>query len=56
MPNCEKFENIKQTLNNSEELTDIKNNPVVKATILSVVKSIPIIGELIDSSMDMCLT
>lgn len=53
MPNCE---NIKQSLNNSEELADIKNNPVVKATILSVVKSIPIIGELIDSSMDMCLT
>lgn len=56
MPNCEKIENIKQKLNNTEELADIKNNPVVKATILSVVKSIPIIGELIDSSMDMCLT
>lgn len=56
MHNCEKIENIKQSLNNLEELADIKNNPVVKATILSVVKAVPILGELIDSSMDICLT
>lgn len=56
MHNCEKIENIKQSLNNSEELADIKNNPVVKATILSIVKAVPFLGELIDSSMDICLT
>lgn len=56
MSNCEGFKNLKQTLNNSDELSDIKSNPVVRATILSVVKSIPILGELIDSSMDIYLT
>ena len=56
MHNCEKIENIKQSLNNSEELADIKNNTVVKATILSIVKAVPFLGELIDSSMDICLT
>lgn len=54
---CEKeFDTVKQELINIEELTAIKNNPVVKATILSVLNSIPIIGKLIDSSMDTLLT
>lgn len=56
MHDSEKLEIIKQSLNNSEELADIKNNPVVKATIISVIKSVPILGELVDSSMDICLT
>ena len=36
------FENTKMALYNAGEIKDIKNNPVVKTTILSVLKSIPI--------------
>lgn len=50
------FENIKLSLHNAEQLDDVKKNPVVKATILSFVKAIPILGELIDSSIDVVLT
>ena len=56
MKNSDKFESVKQSLNNSEDLADIKNNPIVKVTILSVLKAIPILGDLIDSSLDNCLT
>lgn len=50
------FENIKSDFYNAEQILDIKANPVVKATILSVLTSIPIIGELIDGTIDAVLT
>ena len=56
MKKSDKLEKIKQSLNNSEDLVDIKNNPIVKVTILSVIKAVPILGDLIDSSLDNCLT
>ena len=43
-------------MQNAEAAIDVKNNPVVKSTILSVLNSIPIIGELIDSSIDSYLS
>lgn len=50
------LENNKIELYNLEQLENIKNNPVVKSTILSVLKAVPLIGELIDSSIDSLLT
>lgn len=50
------FENTKMALYNAGEIKDIKNNPVVKTTILSVLKSIPILGELLDETFSVALT
>ena len=52
----EQLENSKSILNNIQQCSDIKDNPVVKATILSVLKAIPVIGELIDSTIDVVLS
>ena len=46
----------KRELYNLEQLKNIKDNPVVIATIFSVIKSVPIIGDLIDSSIEYTLT
>ncbi len=56
MDKHEEFENAKLSLQNAEAVIDVKNNPVVKSTILSVLKSIPLFGELIDSSIDVYLS
>lgn len=56
MSNNEKLENVKMTVYNAEQLEDIKNNPVVKATILSLLKAVPMIGELLDGTIDAALT
>ncbi len=48
----EDLENIKFSLHNSEEITDVKHNPVVKVTMLSWLKLIPVLGELIDDTVD----
>jgi len=52
----EEFEIVKLDLNNIDKVKSVKKNPVVKATILSVLKVIPIIGELVDSTIDVFLT
>ena len=53
---CEKeFDTVMQELTNVEKLVAIKNNPAAK-TIISVIKTIPVIGELLDSSTDTLLT
>lgn len=52
----EDLEIVKLDLNSIEQVKDIKDNPVVKATILSVLKKVPIIGELADSIIDIILT
>ena len=56
MNNNEKLENVKMTIYNAEQLEDIKNNPVVKATVLSLLKAVPVIGELLDGTIDTALT
>ena len=48
----EKLENAKLSLYNSGELEKIKHNPVVKSTMMCLLKSIPILGELIDGVFD----
>ncbi len=55
MNNVEDFENTKLSLINSKQLEEIKNNPATKATILSVIKAIPVLGELIDGTIDASL-
>lgn len=52
----EDFEMVKLDLNNIEQVKNVKDNPVVKATVLSVLKKVPIIGELADSTIDIILT
>lgn len=52
----EELEIAKLNLYNAEQVKSVKNNPVVKATILSVLKAVPIIGELIDGTIDVLLT
>jgi DNA-binding MarR family transcriptional regulator len=52
----EELEIVKLDLNNIDQVKSVKKNPVVKATILSVLKAVPIIGELIDSTIDVFLT
>ena len=55
MSNIEDLESTKHSLINSEQIEDIKNNPATKATILSFVKAIPVLGELIDGTIDASL-
>lgn len=50
------LDTVKISLHHAEQLAEIKANPVVKATIMSVVTSIPIIGDLIDGTIDTLLT
>lgn len=47
----EEFEEKKLELQNIESIKDVKNNPVVKSAI-SLIKSVPFFGEIIDSSID----
>ena len=56
MNDTETFESAKLSLQNVNSVIDAKNNPVVKSTILSVLKSVPLFGELLDSTIDSCLT
>lgn len=55
MSNIEDFESSKLSLINSEQLEEIKNNPATRATILSLIKAIPVLGELIDGTIDASL-
>lgn len=46
------LEQIKIELHNIDEMADIKNNSVVESVLMTVIKSVPIIGDMIDSSMN----
>lgn len=48
----EQLDVLKASLHNANELVDIKNNPVVDSLLLPTIKAIPIIGDMIDSSMN----
>ncbi|MBK5261061.1 MAG: hypothetical protein JJE17_00630 [Peptostreptococcaceae bacterium] len=52
----EDLEKAKLSLYNAEYAEDVKNNPVVKATIVSLLKAVPILGELLDGTIDITLT
>lgn len=48
----EEFEVAKAELHNGNEMADIKSNPVVDSLLMPAIKTIPIIGNMIDSSMN----
>ena len=48
----EDFEQIKSSLQSVNELIDIKGNPVVTAGVAGVVGKIPVIGDLVNASID----
>lgn len=48
----DKIDDIKNNLKNVNKLKDIKGNPIVQSTLLSPLKAIPIIGDLIDSTTE----
>ena len=52
----EDFERNKKQLQKIEAIKGAKDNYLIKSTVTEVVKSIPIIGSLIDSSIDATLT
>lgn len=51
----EDMEIKKIELQNANDLLDIKGNPVVDGVLLSFVKAIPIIGDMVDSSINSIL-
>lgn len=48
----EEWELAKVALENVEVCADIKSNPVVKSVLIPMMKEIPVIGNMIDSSMN----
>lgn len=48
----EELEHAKSSLAVINEMMDIKSNPVVDSVLMPVIKAVPVIGEMIDSSMD----
>lgn len=49
------LENVKLSLKNTNILKDVKENPVVSSVLLAPIKAIPVVGELLSSSMDKSL-
>lgn len=54
MDSKEMIESVKQDLQNADTVIDIKHNPAVSA-IISCVKKVPLIGDLIDDSLERIL-
>ena len=48
-------ESVKLSLENINDLRDVKENPVVSSVLLAPIKAIPVIGDLLDSSIDKSL-
>lgn len=48
----EDIESVKLSLQNINDIIDIKENPVVASVLMAPVKAIPILGDLIDSSLE----
>lgn len=48
----EEWELAKVALENVEVCADIKSNPVVESVLIPMMKEIPVIGNMIDSSMN----
>lgn len=46
------LEQAKIELCNINEMADIKANPVVDSILMPVIRSVPVVGDMIDSSMD----
>lgn len=48
----EELELTKVSLKNANDYADIKSNPVVESVLMPIVKAVPVIGDMIDSSMN----
>ena len=48
----EELELGKVSLKNANDYADIKSNPVVESVLMPIVKAVPVIGDMIDSSMN----
>ena len=48
----EELELAKVSLKNANDYADIKSNPVVESVLMPIVKAVPVIGDMIDSSMN----
>lgn len=48
----EEFETLKLSLQNINELADIKRNPVVESVLMPIIKAFPVIGDMIDSAIN----
>lgn len=48
----EDLEQAKNALQNINEIADIKKNPVAESLVLPFIKSVPVIGDMLDLSMD----
>lgn len=48
----EELELAKVSLKNANAYVDIKSNPVVESVLMPIVKAVPVIGDMIDSSMN----
>lgn len=46
------LEQAKIELHNINEVADIKGNPVIDSVLMPVIKAVPVIGDMIDSSMN----
>lgn len=49
------LEDVKLSFENINDLRNVKENPVVSSVLLAPIKAIPVIGELLDSSIDKSL-
>lgn len=52
----EKLEDLKASLHNGYEMADIKSNPVVEGVLMPMIKAFPIIGDMIDSAINMMIS
>lgn len=46
------FENVKKSLQNANKVADVKRNLFVDSVVMSAVRAVPIIGDMLDSSMN----
>lgn len=51
----DKIDDIKNDLKNVNKLRDIKGNPIVQSVLLSSLKLIPVVGDMIDSTTEVLL-
>lgn len=48
----EELEVLKASLQNVNELADIKSNPVVESVLMPIIKAFPVVGDMIDSAIN----
>ena len=48
----QEFEQAKTLLHKANDMAEVKNSPIVESTLMPLIKVVPIIGDLIDSSLN----